>query len=67
MLQHGQLFDRDLKDAAPSAARIFHPQLSLENVFNRKDGHKEVARHYPGPGKRMPLSKYLKLFYKMSL
>jgi hypothetical protein len=55
MLQREQPFNRDLGNAAPSAARIFHPQLSLENTFDCKDRRKEVTTNYSGDDKRILL------------
>jgi preprotein translocase subunit SecY len=45
MLRLGQLFEQSLTNGASSAARIFHSQLSLENIFNRRNDRKEVLRN----------------------
>jgi hypothetical protein len=43
MLQHAQLFDRDLVSRSSIAASVFHSQFPLQNVCNHRADGKEVV------------------------
>jgi hypothetical protein len=45
----------------PVSQEFSHPQLSLENILNRKNRREEVLCNYSGPGKWILLHKHLKL------